>query len=73
MDIRRLSIFLAVVDEGGFTAAADALAMSQPAVSQAIRELEDDLGAALFHRLGRGVRLTPGGRSPGAPGAPDAP
>jgi LysR family transcriptional regulator, carnitine catabolism transcriptional activator len=61
MDSRRLGIFLAVVDEGGFTAAGDALDMSQPAVSQAIRELEADLGATLFLRIGRGVQLTPAG------------
>ena len=58
MDVRRLVIFLAVVDEGGFTRAADALELSQPAVSQAIRELEADVGTALFQRLGRTVRLT---------------
>jgi len=63
MDSRRLAIFLAVVDEGGFTAAGDALDLSQPAVSQAIRELEDDLGAVLFHRLGRAVKLTPAGEA----------
>jgi len=63
MDNRRLSIFLSVVDEGSFTAAADVLDMSQPAVSQAIRELEADLGAALFHRLGRAVTLTPAGEA----------
>ena len=57
MDVRRLGIFLAVVDEGGFTAAGDALEISQPAVSQAVRELEEDLGVGLFHRLGRGVAL----------------
>jgi DNA-binding transcriptional LysR family regulator len=63
MDIRRLSIFLAVVDEGGFTRAADVLGVSQPAVSQAIRELESAIGAALFHRLGRAVQLTPAGEA----------
>ncbi len=63
MDSRRLEIFLAVVDEGGFTAAGDALEMSQPAVSQAVRELETELGATLFHRLGRGVRLTAAGEA----------
>jgi DNA-binding transcriptional LysR family regulator len=63
MDVRRLGIFLAVVDEGGFTRAADALDLSQPAVSQAVRELETDLGTALFHRLGRTVRLTPAGEA----------
>jgi len=63
MDSRRLTIFLAVVDEGSFTAAGDALGMSQPAVSQAVRELEDDLGAALFHRIGRIVQMTSAGEA----------
>jgi len=63
MDSRRLAIFLSVVDEGGFTAAGDTLAMSQPAVSQAIRELEADLGTLLFHRLGRAVKLTAAGEA----------
>ncbi|MGH8996012.1 MAG: LysR family transcriptional regulator, partial [Acidimicrobiales bacterium] len=63
MDSRRLGIFLAVVEEHGFTAAADTLGMSQPAVSQAIRELESDLGTPLFHRLPREVRLTPAGEA----------
>jgi LysR family carnitine catabolism transcriptional activator len=63
MDVRRLEIFLRVVEEGGFSAAADALDISQPAVSQAVRELEADLGAVLFHRLGRGVALTPAGEA----------
>jgi len=52
---------VAVVDEGSFTDAADALGISQPAVSQAVRGLERELGVALFHRLGRGVRLTDAG------------
>lgn len=63
MDARRLGIFLAVVDAAGFTAAADVLEISQPAVSQGIRELETDLGALLFHRLGRGIALTPAGEA----------
>jgi LysR family transcriptional regulator, carnitine catabolism transcriptional activator len=63
MDDRHLAIFLSVVDEGSFTAAGDVLDMSQPAVSQAIRELEEDLGTALFHRLGRSVRLTAAGEA----------
>lgn len=63
MDPRRLAIFLAVVDEGGFTRAGDSLGVSQPAVSQAVRELEGALGTMLFHRIGRGVRLTPVGEA----------
>ena len=63
MDSRRLGIFLAVVDHGGFTAAGDALDISQPAVSQAVRELEAELETPLFHRIGRGVSLTPAGEA----------
>jgi LysR family transcriptional regulator, carnitine catabolism transcriptional activator len=61
MDLRRLEIFLAVVEVGTFTGAADELEISQPAVSQAVATLERELGAALFHRLGRAVRLTDAG------------
>jgi DNA-binding transcriptional LysR family regulator len=63
IDLRRLTIFLAVVDEGSFTSAGDAVQISQPAVSQAIRELESALGATLFNRIGRSVRLTFAGES----------
>ncbi|MHB8335691.1 MAG: LysR family transcriptional regulator [Acidimicrobiales bacterium] len=61
MDLRRLSIFLEVTNEGSFTAAADVLGCSQPAVSQAIRELESELETPLFHRIGRRIQLTPAG------------
>jgi DNA-binding transcriptional LysR family regulator len=63
MDLRRLGLFVAVVDEGGFTRAAEAAHVSQPSVSQAIRELETELGTRLFHRLRRGVVLTPAGEA----------
>ena len=63
MDLRRLRLFLAVVDEGGFTRAAQAEFVSQPSVSQAIRELEAELGTLLFHRVGRGVTLTSAGEA----------
>src|SRR5436190_5891211 len=63
MDLRRLRLFLAVVDGGGFPRAAASEFVSQPSVSQAIRELEDELGTPLFHRLGRGVVLTPAGEA----------
>src|SRR5260370_18225827 len=61
LDIRRLSLFLAVVEHGGFTRAAQAVHISQPALSQAIAELEAELGGPLFHRLGRTVELTDAG------------
>ena len=63
MNLRRLRLFLAVVDEGGFTRAAQAEFVSQPSVSQAIRELEAELGTPLFHRVGRGVTLTAAGEA----------
>ena len=49
------------MDHGGFTAAAKAVFVSQPALSLAVKELERELGTALFSRAGRGVRLTPAG------------
>lgn len=63
MDLRRLEIFLAIVADGSFSGAADELGISQPAVSQAVRALESELGTALFHRLGRSVRLTDAGEA----------
>ena len=63
MDLRRLTYFLAVVDEGGFTSAAKAVFVSQPALSLAIKELEHELGTELFERLGRSVRLTAAGEA----------
>ena len=56
-------MFLAVVDEGGFTRAAESAFVSQPSVSQAVRELETELGTPLFHRVGRGVALTAAGEA----------
>jgi LysR family carnitine catabolism transcriptional activator len=63
MDLRRLRLFLAVVDHGGMTRAAEAEHVSQPSVSQAIQELEAELGTPLFHRVGRRVVLTPAGEA----------
>lgn len=54
--------FLAIVDHRTFSAAAATLHMSQPALSAQIRELERQLGFALFTRSSRKVALTPAGR-----------
>src|ERR1700722_8665827 len=63
MDSSRLRHFVAVVDHGGFTAAAQAVFVSQPALSLAVKELEAELGVALFVRRGRKVHLTSAGRA----------
>src|SRR3954466_12956972 len=54
-----LRSFLAIVRYGGYHRAADALHLTQPAVSRHIRRLEEQLGEPLFARRGRGVQLTP--------------
>lgn len=59
--LRQIRYFLKVAELGGFTPAADALFIAQPALSRQIAQLESELGFPLFERLPRGVRLTPGG------------
>lgn len=61
LDSDRLRAFQAVAREAGFSRAARRLHRSQPAISQAIRALEEDVGEPLFLRLGRRVRLTAAG------------
>ncbi len=62
MDTERLRAFVAVAEQGGFSAAAAHLFKTQPAMSQAVAALEGELGVRLFHRLGRKVVLTEAGR-----------
>ncbi|RRO19314.1 LysR family transcriptional regulator [Saccharopolyspora rhizosphaerae] len=61
MDRRELEYFLAIVEHGSFTAAAQAMHVAQPSLSHAIRNLEKELGGKVFHRLPHGVSLTPAG------------
>jgi DNA-binding transcriptional LysR family regulator len=61
MTFRHFSIFVAVCDSGSMTGAAQRLSISQPSVSQAIKELEDCYGTALFERLGKSLVLTAAG------------
>lgn len=58
LDIQSLRSFLKVAEQGSFTRAAQALSLTQPAISQQIRRLEDLLGVALFARDNRQVLLT---------------
>ena len=63
MEIRTIGYFLAVVEAGSLTAAAKRLDLTQPALTKAIRRLEDEAGSPLFVRGARGVALTAFGRS----------
>jgi DNA-binding transcriptional LysR family regulator len=61
MDLRRLEIFAKVAELRSFSRAAEALALTQPTVSEHVRALEDDLGVQLLDRLGRGAVPTRAG------------
>ncbi|HWS44590.1 MAG TPA: LysR family transcriptional regulator [Acidimicrobiia bacterium] len=62
MELRQIEYVLAVVDAGSFTAAAAAVGVAQPSLSEGIRRLEAELGVRLFDRVGRSVQLTAAGR-----------
>lgn len=62
MDIRHLRLFMTVVDHGSITAAAEALGLSQPALSKHLSRLESELETTLLERLPRGVRPSNTGR-----------
>ncbi|MGI9493111.1 MAG: LysR family transcriptional regulator, partial [Geminicoccaceae bacterium] len=57
-DWDRIRVFHGVAEAGSFTRAAESLNLSQSAISRQIGALEEDLGAALFHRHARGLVLT---------------
>ncbi|HWM09171.1 MAG TPA: LysR family transcriptional regulator [Solirubrobacteraceae bacterium] len=63
LSLQQIRCFCAAVDLGSFTAAAEALRVSQPAVAEQVRKLEQALGADLFVRAGRGVVPTEAGRA----------
>jgi len=61
IDVRRLRVLREVAAHGSFSAAAESLAFTQPAVSRQIATLEAEAGTRLVDRTARGVRLTPAG------------
>jgi DNA-binding transcriptional LysR family regulator len=61
MDLNRAAVFVRVVDEGGFTAAARVLRLPKSSVSRSVALLEEELGARLLQRSTRKVRLTEAG------------
>ena len=61
MTLEQLRVFIAVAEREHLTRAAGALNISQSAVSATVAALETELATPLFDRVGRGLRLTPGG------------
>ena len=64
MDFSELQVFMTVATEHGFSRAAARLNRTQPAVSQAVKRLEEELNERLFDRSSKGGQLTEGGTAP---------
>ena len=63
MTLQQLQYVLAAIEHGSFSAAAEALHLAQPSLSEQVRRLEAELGVTLFQRVGRGLVLTEAGRA----------
>jgi len=61
--LRQLEAFVSIVETGGVTSAADALALTQSSASKLLKSLEESIGFSLFERAGRGLRLTDQGQA----------
>lgn len=58
MELRQVRYFLAICEQGGFSRAADQFGVTQPALTKAIKQLEDEVGGVVFHREGRRLVLS---------------
>jgi LysR family nitrogen assimilation transcriptional regulator len=63
MDFRQIKYFIAIAEHGSLSAASDVIHIAQPALSTQTSNLEGELGVMLFNRHGRGVTLTPAGKT----------
>ncbi|MBZ0287109.1 MAG: LysR family transcriptional regulator, partial [Anaerolineae bacterium] len=63
LDLHKVQVFYTVARAGGFTRAAQQLHMTQPTVSQHVKELEEVLSVTLFERSTRSLRLTDAGQT----------
>ena len=63
MELRQLRYFVAIVDHGSFSRAAQVLHIAQPALTQQIRQLEEELAVQLLHRSAQGVLATDAGKT----------
>lgn len=61
LDIKEITYFVACVQTGSFSRAAETLYTTQSSVSKTIKAMEDETGALLFERLAKGIRMTPEG------------
>lgn len=59
MKVQHIQVLVAIADHGSLRAAAVALGKSQPALTQALQQAEEELGVAIFNRTSRGVDVTP--------------
>ncbi len=63
MDIRQLRYFIAIVEEGTISLAANRLHISQPPLSQQLKAMEEELGSVLVYRRGKRLEITESGRA----------
>ena len=61
MTLQQIHYVIAISEQGSFNKASEVLYISQPSLTEAVKELEKELGISIFHRSGKGVTLTSDG------------